>query len=66
MQATEQMTDAEIQSILDRNNLFISYNEKTKEHELFRKVGKRQLRLSACKYKTALIVSARTIDRNRK
>lgn len=62
---TTQLTDSDIQEILDRNNLEISFNEKTGKHELYRLAGIAKRKLSTSQFKTPLIASARTIDRNR-
>jgi hypothetical protein len=61
-----QLTDKDIQEMLDRNNLEITFNEKTKKWELYRIVGVRKLKLGSCEYKTALLVSVKTIDRNKR
>lgn len=61
-----QLTDKDIQEMLDRNNLEITFNEKTKKWELHRIVGARKLKLGSCEYKTALLASVKTIDRNKR
>ena len=61
-QKSTQLTDTDIQEMLDRNKLQISFNAETSKYELRQVVGARTLKLKSCQFKTPLIVTARTID----
>lgn len=60
-----QLTDSDIQDILCRNKLEITFNETTRKHELHQIYGTRKLKLSASQFKTPLIASAKMIDKRR-
>ena len=64
-QQSTQLTDTDIQEMLDRNRLQISFNAETSKYELRRVFGARTLYLKSCQFKTPLIVAVRMIDTQR-
>jgi len=64
-QESPQLTDFDIQEMLDRNSLRISFNAETSKHELYRVLGVRTLKLASCEFKTPLFVTVKTIDSKR-
>lgn len=65
----KQVSDSDLQALLDRNHLFIEFNAKSGKFELRRKVvvkgAARSIFLTACEFRTPLIVAARQIDERR-
>ena len=60
-----QLTDKDIQDILDRNNWVISINDRTGKHELRGKLGSKTYFIKSAEFKTALLVAIREVDANK-
>ena len=58
-------TDTEIQEMLDRNRMQISFNSRTSKYELRQMRGGKTLDLKSCQFKTPLITTVRLFDLQR-
>lgn len=64
-QESTQLTDSEIQEMLGRNGLQLSFNAETSKYELRQMRGGKTIDMKSCQFKTPLIATARLFDLQR-